>query len=299
MKIRISFLLGLGLLLIVASSAHAQPPRTWVSESGNDDNDCSRPLPCKTFAGAISKTAARGEISVLDPGDFGSVTITKSITINGGSALAGIQVGGANAVIVNVTAPVTVDPGVVILRGLSINGGGVVDPVTGSPVPGLNGIRYLAGTRLVIENCSIYGFSQSGIEVSLTGAKNLVVKNSALTDDVAGINLTNTTGAGTLAQVTNSLIAGNTGFGVHAAGKSTISVANSLLTNNGVAVQVEFDAVTGTQGTVRLSNNEIFDNGTGIVGCGGGRVASARNNREAGNGGGGCSPPARDNINVY
>jgi hypothetical protein len=299
MKNRISFLLGLGLLLI-ATSAQAQSPRTWVSESGSDDSfDCSRTAPCKTFAGAISRTAPSGEISVIDPGDYGSVVITKSITINGGSALAGIQVGGVNAVIVNVTAPVTVDPGVVILRGLSINGGGVVDPVTGSPVPGLNGIRYLAGAGLVIENCSIYGFSQSGIEVSLTGAKNLVVKNSALTDDVAGINLTNTTGAGTLAQVTNSLIAGNTGFGVHAAGKSTISVANSLLTNNGVAVQVEFDAVTGTHGTVRLSNNEIFDNVTGIVGCGGGRVASARNNREAGNGGGGCTPPARDSINVY
>jgi len=222
--------------------------------------------------------------------DLGAFVITKSITINGGSMLAGIHVKGTDAVIVNVTAPG--DPGVVILRGLSINGAGGVDDA-GHPAPGLTGIRYLAGAKLVVENCSIYGFSQNGIEVSLIGAKNLLVKNSALTGaGAAGISLTNTTGSDTLAQVTNSLIAGNTAFGVHADGKGTISVANSLLANNGVAVQAELLAI------VRLSNNEIFDNGTGIVGCGGGRVASARNNRGAGNGGG-CTPLTRDSINVY
>jgi len=270
MKNRISFLLGFGLLLI-ASSAHAQPPRIWVSESGSGASlYCSRIDPCKTFAEAISKTAAGGEISVLDSGDFGQVVITKSITINGGSALAGIQVSGTNAVIVNVTAPT--DPGIVILRGLSINGGGGVDPDTGLRLPGLNGIRYLAGATLVIENCSISGFAQNGIEVSSTGAKNLLVKNSATTDDVAGIHLTNTTGSDTLVQVTNSLITGNTGFGVRAEGKGTISIANSLLTNNGVAIQAE------TLATVRLSNNEVFDNRTDL-GCGGGTLASWKNNR--------------------
>jgi hypothetical protein len=146
---------------------------------------------------------------------------------------------------------------------------------------------------LVIDHCTIHGFKQNGIEVSAASG-NLVVGNTTLTDNKVGIHLASTTGAGTRAEVTNSLIAGNPGFGVHAE-QGTISVANSLLTNNGVAVQVEFDAVT--HATVRLSNNEIFDNGTGIVGCGRGRVASARNNREAGNGGGGCTPLTR--INVY
>ena len=65
----------------VASSAHAQATRTWVSGVGDDANPCSRTAPCKTFAGAISKTAAHGEISVLDPGPYGAVTITKSITL--------------------------------------------------------------------------------------------------------------------------------------------------------------------------------------------------------------------------
>src|SRR3569833_2767550 len=71
----------LGLILLSLASAHAQASRTWVSGVGDDVNPCSRTAPCKTFAGAISKTAASGEISVLDPGGFGALTITKSISI--------------------------------------------------------------------------------------------------------------------------------------------------------------------------------------------------------------------------
>ncbi len=254
MKNRISFLLGLSLLLIVASSAHAQAPQTWVSGVGDDLNPCIRTAPCKTFAQAIMMTAPGGEISALDPGDFGPVVITKSITINGGS-IAGITAPAANGVVVNVTTPG--DPGVVVLRGLSINGGGT----------GVDGIRYVAGAKLVIENCRIYGFTQ-------------------------GIRLMSTTGPGTLAQVTNSLIDGNTDKGVHAEGNGTISVANSLLTNNAVAVQS--DAVPTALATVRLSNNEIFDNKTDI-GCGGGKVVTWKNNKIAGILVPGCNPT--DHIN--
>src|SRR5690348_9026429 len=86
---------------LLASSAFAQATRTWVSGVGDDANPCSRTAPCKTFAGAISKTAAGGEISVLDPGGFGTVTITKAITINGEGNLAGIISAGGNAIVVN------------------------------------------------------------------------------------------------------------------------------------------------------------------------------------------------------
>src|SRR5256714_3932941 len=97
--------LALGLLapLLASAPAHAQATRTWVSGVGDDANPCSRTAPCKTFGGAISKTAAGGEISVLDPGGFGGVTITKSITINGDGTLAGILSAGINAIIVNST----------------------------------------------------------------------------------------------------------------------------------------------------------------------------------------------------
>ena len=72
--------------LCFAAPASAQATRTWISGVGDDANPCSRTAPCKTFAGAISKTAEGGEINALDPGGYGAVTITKSITIDGGSA---------------------------------------------------------------------------------------------------------------------------------------------------------------------------------------------------------------------
>src|SRR5712691_5200304 len=113
-----------------ASMAQAQATRTWVSGVGDDANPCSRTAPCKTFAGAISKTAAGGEIDALDPGGFGAVTITKSIIIDGGGMLAGVLVVGTNGIVVS-AAPTDR----VVLRGLDINGIG----------SGLNGIRFTAG----------------------------------------------------------------------------------------------------------------------------------------------------------
>src|SRR5919112_198692 len=101
-----------------AAPASAQATRTWVSGVGDDVNPCSRTAPCKTFAGAISKTAAGGEINALDPGGYGAVTITKSITIDGSGTFASILASGTNGVIVNNAAA----PPVVVLRGLSING---------------------------------------------------------------------------------------------------------------------------------------------------------------------------------
>src|SRR5215212_10831892 len=87
--------------LMATSMAHAQATRTWVSGVGDDANPCSRTAPCKTFAGAISKTAAGGEINAIDPGGFGGVTITKSLTIRGRGGTAGALVSGTNAIVIN------------------------------------------------------------------------------------------------------------------------------------------------------------------------------------------------------
>ncbi|PYQ27455.1 MAG: hypothetical protein DMF56_20075 [Acidobacteria bacterium] len=115
-------------------TAGAQASRTWVSGVGNDANPCSRTAPCKTFAGAFSKTAVCGEIDALDPGGYGAVTITKSITINGEGTLASIlNSGGVNGVVINITASDVCNT--VILRKISING------VPSAGVFGLNGIR--------------------------------------------------------------------------------------------------------------------------------------------------------------
>src|SRR6185436_11422133 len=101
----------------------AQATRTWVSGVGDDVNPCSRTAPCKTFAGAISKTATNGEINCLDPAGYGAVTITKSITIDCEDTQGSILASLVNGVIVNVTAA-TDTRKAVKLRGISINGAG-------------------------------------------------------------------------------------------------------------------------------------------------------------------------------
>src|SRR5271154_130336 len=97
-----AFLGALFVAGLATAPAHAQATRTWVSGVGDDVNPCSRTAPCKTFAGAISKTAAAGEIDVLDPGGFGALTITKAITLDGGGGqVASILVSGTPGITVN------------------------------------------------------------------------------------------------------------------------------------------------------------------------------------------------------
>src|SRR5438874_13599846 len=136
-----------------ATAAHAQATRTWVSGVGDDANPCSRTAPCKTFAGAISKTATGGEINVLDPGGFGGVTITKSISIIAEYVEAGVLVSGTNAIIVNAPAGSKV-----LLKGLDIEGLGT----------GLDGVKFLGAGQLYIINCSIRNFTNNGVNMAGT-----------------------------------------------------------------------------------------------------------------------------------
>src|SRR6267378_5974218 len=137
--------------LCVNPIAHAQATRTWVSGVGDDVNPCSRTAPCKTFAGAISKTAPGGEINVLDPGGFGAVTITKSITIRSDHIEAGVLVSGTNGIVVSAGATDRV-----VLEGLDIEGLGT----------GLNGVSILAGKEVYIIRCAIRHFTQNGVNMA-------------------------------------------------------------------------------------------------------------------------------------
>src|SRR5438552_18029763 len=94
--------------LAIPSSAFGQATRTWVSGVGDDVNPCSRTAPCKTFAGAISKTATDGEINCLDPGGFGAVTITKGMTINCEYTLGSVLVSGTNGIVISPPAGTTI-----------------------------------------------------------------------------------------------------------------------------------------------------------------------------------------------
>jgi hypothetical protein len=276
--------LGINLLLIVvvglicSSAAQAQATRTWVSGVGDDANPCSRTAPCKTYAGAISKTAAGGEISTLDPGGFGAVTITKSITINGDGTLAGILAAGTNGVIINAGVN-----DVVVLRNISINGAGT----------GLNGIRYLAGKQVIVENCNISGFTAKGIDVNVAANARLDVINTTIDKTADGITMTNSAGvmqgalnnvrihstsnagvnllSGSLS-ITNSVVSNNTSFGIIAQGGSLINVANSMVSHNGTGV-----STTGASSNIRLSNN-VFTNNTNAIVITAGTIASFQNN---------------------
>src|SRR5215813_11842497 len=148
-KLMFNTIAALALCLLSTTLAKAQATRTWVSGVGDDANPCSRTAPCKTFAGAISKTATGGEINVLDPGGFGAVTITKAITISSECFEAGVLVSGSNGIIIN--APSTAE---VVLRGLDFEGLGT----------GLAGIKVLAAGAVHVERCTINNFTQIGID---------------------------------------------------------------------------------------------------------------------------------------
>lgn len=283
--------LALGILatsaLFAASAAQAQATRTWVSGVGDDANPCSRTAPCKTFAGAISKTATGGEISVLDPGGFGAVTITKSITINGDGTLAGILSSLTNGIIINATA--TSD---VVIRNISINGAG----------NGLNGIRFLAGRSLTVDNVTISGFTTRGIDFAPAASGNLNVRNTRITGGATGIFLSSTSGL-TLAILDQVSLQGLTdGLNVGANARATVSNSvisnnstNGVLTSAGTAqvslrsTQIAFDAVNGVNcannlAQIRIADCSINNNTNGIVIVGGCVVSSAGNNQIFGNG---------------
>src|SRR5262245_34601026 len=158
--------------LMCGTSARAQASRTWVSGLGDDANPCSRTAPCKTFAGAISKTIAGGEIDALDPGGFGAVTITKAITIDGGGQIASVLASGTNGIVVQAG---TND--VVTLRNLQLNG------IRASGNGGLNGVLFLSGNALHVDNCNIFGFTQNAINAaSTTNSSQLTINNTFLTN---------------------------------------------------------------------------------------------------------------------
>ncbi len=178
---------------VAATPAMAQATRTWVSGVGDDANPCSRTAPCKTFAGAISKTAAGGEINTLDPGGFGGVTITKSLTIRSDSVEGGVLVSGTNAIIINAA---TTDR--VVLDGLDFEGLGT----------GLNGVSILQARDVVIRNSSIRNFQGAGascVRVNTTSTIRVAIENSFLFNCGTGVSVLNSTVNGS-AKIYNTLI---------------------------------------------------------------------------------------------
>ena len=170
------------IILTLASLTQAQASRTWISGVGDDLNPCSRTAPCKTFAGAISKTALGGEIDALDPVGGGTIIITKSITIDGTGTLASIIAAQTTGITINITDPKDTAKSV-RLRGISINGVGT----------GLNGINIVAANRVTVEDIVIDGFTGSGIKVAGGAA---FVRNTSIRNNVVGITVGSAATAG-------------------------------------------------------------------------------------------------------
>jgi hypothetical protein len=314
---RTSLSLGLAAIsfaiVLQAASAHAQATRTWVSGVGDDANPCSRVAPCKTFAGAISKTAPNGEINCIDPGGFGAVTITKSITIDCdgtfGSVLAaltnGININGAN---------ITVN-----LRNLSVNGVG----------NGLIGINFVSGNSLTLTNVNVMNFN-AGSAIGVLFAPNtantvLEVNNSIITSN----GIAPTTGGGIVVQpavggnavvvISDSKLENNSDAvrANSASGGVTMTVRESTLANNrgnginsiaGNAIILMVDRATisnnfqngvvssGGNSVVRVNASAISGNATGVNSVAGGVLRSYKNNAINGNGADG-TPIVQENLN--
>ena len=243
-----------------ASLANAQATRTWVSGVGDDANPCSRTAPCKTFAGAISKTANCGEIDALDPGGFGAVTITKSITIDGTGTLAGILASLTTGVIVNATAT-----DVITIRGLTINGA----------CNGIRGMNILQAKAVNVEDCVIFRFAGDGILSSDNNGLKLNVRNTVIRDNTGdGINMT--AAAAGLARVSlhNVRLSGNTN-GLHAKSGVTVSATESVFSGNTAAGIFADNTVAASFAVVRVQRSQISGNATGVQAGSGAGVADS------------------------
>ena len=258
--------------LAVSLTAYGQASRTWVSGVGDDANPCSRTAPCKTFPGAISKTAAGGEINCLDPGGFGTVTITKSITIKCEGELAGILSSGFSAIIINAGVNDRI-----YIRGLDINGTG----------GGLTGVKIISAGAVTIDHCEIHGFNAAsngsrGITAISLGALTVKVNvTDTIIRNIQGIGIVADVASGQVslaldnvriydvtqsavdletnasATIAHSYFTNNAGAGVLVRRVGTeANVISSVLSRNGFGVNV---GDTGG-GKVRLANSQVAAN---------------------------------------
>ena len=251
-RFTISIMATFAVCLLCSSLAQAQATRTWVSGVGDDANPCSRTAPCKTFAGAISKTAAGGEINCLDPAGFGAVTITKSIAIDCHYTGGGILAASVNGVIIN-----ALSTDEIILRGLDINGAGGAG--------GLDGVRFLAGGSLHVEDTVINNMT-NGINVGLNQAANaeVYVKNSYIRNNSnVGIFVSNS-GNGIINMVVERTTSENNVFGLIGRNNARIEVRNGVFSGNSTTGILSEVLTAGPVSVINVINTAVTSNGTGL-----------------------------------
>ncbi len=234
--------LSAAILVALAATASAQATRTWVSGVGDDANPGSRTAPCKTFAGVIDKTTAKGVINVLDPGSYGGVTITKSITIDGGGMEGNILVSGTNGVVIDAA-----DTDVVILRNLQFEG---LDT-------SLAAVKILNAGAVYLENCRIENFQQGIVETTSAATGTQIFLRDCHIQECSGegVSLAPLEGAASAALLDNTRIQGcGTGIAVADRGRA-------VLTNCTIAFNVADGLKKIGKGVIQsFKNNRIVGN---------------------------------------
>lgn len=258
----LALIAGLFVILSFSAPAHAQATRTWVSGVGDDANPCSRTAPCKTFAGAISKTAAAGEINCLDPGGFGALTITKSISVICQSGTAGVLVSGTNGITISAAAT-----DIVYLSGLDFEGINT----------GLSGVQINTAGAVHIVNCIIRGFTVAGVNVgNSTAGLHLDVIDSVIADNTGTGILNKPSGAvGNRVMVDRTRVSNNGSDGIIANGTLTsgslkMTVRDSESAHNAGDGYVAFSSGAVTE--VMIDSSTAYDNNRGINASGSGAI---------------------------
>jgi hypothetical protein len=192
--------------------ARAQVARTFLSAAGSDSNNCANvATPCRHLATAFAATAADGEIYVLDPANYGSLTITRGVTIEGH--------GWASIAPVANNAAITINgnPGDKIgIRGVALNGAGISNAT---------GIAFNSGGSLTVSDSIIQNFSTDGIDFVPTAASFLSVSNTLVANNNPGIVIT-PNGTGTVSGVLDHVTV------VHNANNGLFVLSSSAQTTN-------------------------------------------------------------------
>lgn len=296
LPIILAALLAFGL---VAAPAQAQTNETWVSGHGTDSGTCTRDLPCRTFAFALTQTAAGGEIDVLDPAEYGTLIITQSISIvNDSTGIAAIDSPGESAIAISAGPSDSI-----YLRGLTLRAIGV----------GSSGVRLYTGGTLTIENCVVRDFANAGINLSPTTSGSFSISNViASNNGHIGVRV-HPRGTAVVTGVINKVMANNNGVfgitvdGVELTGASlNVTVAGSESSNNGkfgvivfsqsgqtatsvtvrntiVSDDVDFGLAAGPNAIVRVAHTKVSGNVNGVGTFGGGSIFSYGDNDINGN----------------
>jgi hypothetical protein len=234
------------LALALGGRASAQATRSWVSGVGDDLNPCSRTAPCRTFAGALAKTAAGGEIDALDDGDFDPLTITQGITLDGGPRLAAVLASGTSAITVDA-------PGaVVVLRNLAIRGD--------ASAP--SGVAFVAGAALHVEGCTVSGFG-TGIAFEPAAGGRLYAADLQVSGNAeAGIALASGAPAAPAIATVARVRFSRNGAGLRAGANARASIYDAVATDGGTGVAAV--AAAGGRSEVNLEQVVLSDNVVGI-----------------------------------